>query len=501
MLDALARLIEDLERSGVAWCSWKSNAHLDAALAGETDVDLLVARADASLFREVLARNDVKPLRHPPGGAHPGMEHYLGFDARTGRLFHLHAHYELVLGQKHVKNYRVPIEHALLGSRESSDGVPVPAPEMELAVLATRILLKYRVRDLVKDVLRIRTPGIGPDFRREIDWLLTRTTPARAVAVVDAIGAPLRSDVLAELLELVAQRRRDGVATWSLRRRTRRALRPFARYGATRAALHYARGELRRNRRLRLRPPELRMRPASGGVTIALVGADGAGKSTGTAALTGWLGWKLVAKTHYLGSKPPSRRSRALYLVFRMLRRSHRSVTRRGVPVSAAAAPLAGARDAALAAHYVSIGFDRSRRHHRALRDAAGGSVVLFDRYPLCVSGGDADHLLLDGPQVEVTVAAPGAPRIVRTLAALEARTYRRFRPPDHLVFLHVDPDVAHERKPDHVGDVIAAKCRALHELEQIAKLRGESMVVSVDANRSVDDVLADLKREVWRAI
>ncbi|GIU90037.1 MAG: hypothetical protein KatS3mg010_1136 [Acidimicrobiia bacterium] len=83
----------------------------------------------------------------------------------------------------------------------------------------------------MKDVLRIRTPGIGPDFRREIDWLLTRTTPARVVAVADAIGAPLRSDVLAELIDLVVQRRRDGLATWSLRRRTRRALRPFARYG------------------------------------------------------------------------------------------------------------------------------------------------------------------------------------------------------------------------------------------------------------------------------
>ena len=45
------------------------------------------------------------------------------------------------------------MERAFLESRRRQDGVPVPAPELELGVLSVRALLKYRARDVVKDVL------------------------------------------------------------------------------------------------------------------------------------------------------------------------------------------------------------------------------------------------------------------------------------------------------------------------------------------------------------
>ena len=500
-LAAVARLTAELTHRGVEFCSWKSNAHLDAALAGETDLDLLVEREHASAFRAVLANHDIKPLGHPPGPAAPGVEHYLGLDASSGRLFHLHVHYQLVLGQKHVKNYRLPIERAILAATEVRAGMPVPAPEHELAILATRVLVKYRLRDVVKDVLHIRTPGIAPDFRAEIDWLLRRTTPARAVEVAEELGA-LPTAVFAEFLEVVSSSQRAAYKTWKLRRRTRRAVRPFARYGSLRAAQLYASGELRRRTRLRRRPPDLRMKPASGAVTVAFVGADGAGKSTATQAVARWLGWKVATRTHYLGSKPPSRRSRGLYIMFRALRRSHRTALARGAPSTVAARPLALARDVALAAHHLSIGGDRARRYARACRDAADGCVVLYDRFPLSASSENPNHLLLDGPQIAVTTSrANGPSRPVRALARAEERLYRRFRPPDQLVFLHVDPDIASVRKPDHEPEVIAAKCRAVRELEQLAKSRGDSAVSALDANRPLAEVLVDLKKEVWRVL
>ena len=40
---------------GVGFAHWKSNHHLDAALAGETDLDVLVAPADAQAFAGVMA--------------------------------------------------------------------------------------------------------------------------------------------------------------------------------------------------------------------------------------------------------------------------------------------------------------------------------------------------------------------------------------------------------------------------------------------------------------
>ena len=77
-IGALAELCDELNREQIRWCSWKSNEHLGEALAGRTDVDLLVDRAHAGRFRAVLERHGVKPLVPPPRASFPGMQHYLG---------------------------------------------------------------------------------------------------------------------------------------------------------------------------------------------------------------------------------------------------------------------------------------------------------------------------------------------------------------------------------------------------------------------------------------
>src|SRR4051794_17237597 len=45
-LALLEALVSALDGEGVAYCYWKSSAHLPAVLAGESDLDLLVGRSD-----------------------------------------------------------------------------------------------------------------------------------------------------------------------------------------------------------------------------------------------------------------------------------------------------------------------------------------------------------------------------------------------------------------------------------------------------------------------
>jgi hypothetical protein len=497
-LPGLADLLAETAARGISHCVWKSNQHLGAALAGQTDLDLLVDRAHAPALGEVLARHAVKRLVPARGAAYPGTEHYLGMDPASCRLYHLHVHYQLVLGERYVKCYRIPIEQELLRSVRLLDGVLVPRAELELAILALRALLKYRARDVAKDVLHIRTPGVPSETRAEIDWLLAQTTVADVRAVVSSEVALLPVEAICDFLETITAQPRAGLRLAQLRSRARRALRGCDRYSRPGATVRYLAG-LWRARRPRFGRRGAKMTAATGGATIAVVGADGAGKSTAAEALAQLLSWKLDTTVSYMGSKAPSRRSRVLYVVFRALRRSHRRVNGSDGAGAAIAPAVGAARDATLALHHLSIGRDRARRCRRGRRAANAGRVVVFDRFPLETLSGDLEHRLLDGPQIESVLHGCGW--FARASAALETRMYRRFGLPDQLVVLQVAPEIAVARKPDHEREAIARKGRAAVELADVATATTNVRVVRVDANDSRDEVLATIAAQVWHAL
>ncbi len=498
-IPSLAELLDELNGRGIPHCQWKSNEHLIPALAGLTDLDLLVDGGQAASFREVAAARRLKLLVPPTGSAYPGMEHYLGFDRSSGRLFHLHVHYQLVLGERYVKNYRIPMERQFLSSAHLMEGVWVPSPELELSVLSVRALLKYRIRDLVKDVLDIRSPGLPAEIRSEMDWLLHQTTPQQVRATIrEACHGAIPADLVGRFLDIAAQPTRPGPKVFLLRERLRAALTPYQRHNRTQAGAEYLADLVRAWSRERRHRPSPRMTTSKGGTMVALVGADGSGKSTVSESLEQWLSWKLEVRRCYLGSKAPSRLSSGLYLGFRALRRSTRTAEGWSVGGPVIARPLASGRDAMLALHHLSIGRDRSRRYRRALRDAHTGRIVIFDRFPMESLSTERDHRLLDGPQIGALLDGSMGP-VTRALARAEERMYRRFRLPDHLVLLEVSPEVSIGRKPDHKPEVIAAKSRATLELATLAETAGEiPHVIRVDADRPLDQVLLDIKRELW---
>ena len=494
---ALRACLDELVRARVRYCSWKSNDHLLAALAGQTDIDLLVDARDAGTFAAVASVRGLKPVDPPPAAAYPAMQHYLGLDQESGRLFHLHLHFRLVLGQKYTKNHHLPVERQLLDSTRRLYGVPIPAADVELAVLVVRALLKYRARDVVKDVVRVRSPGIPDATRAEIAWLRGGRDLEAIRPGLDAISSVVPVDIVASFLEVVAGDPRSGVEVWRLSTRLRRALRNFQRRGRLPATATYGRALwTRRPRWLLGHQVEPRMTLPRGGTTVALIGADGAGKSTVAAEAARWLGWKLEARVHYLGSKQSSPSTTWLYLGFRALRRGHRAASRRLGEGSPATRPIAAVRDLTLALHHLAVGRDRRRHLARARRDARAGRIVILDRYPLAYLSERAEHRLLDGPQIE-SVLGPDLSWPVQALAGAERRLYRRFGLPDQLVLLDVDPLVAAGRKPDHRLDVIRTKSRAAAELAGLAEAVGAS-VTRIDADQRLDRVVLDVKARLW---
>jgi hypothetical protein len=454
-LRPVAALFETLEQRGIRYCHWKSNMRLELGMQGRTDLDLLVAREDSQAFRHILSQQEIKPVTPAPGKRFPGMEHYLGFDAASGSLFHLHVHYQLVLGEAFVKNYCLPVEGPFLDSARLLEGARVPAPELEIAVLSIRILLKYRDRDALKDILSIRSPGIQRAYLREIEWLLGQTSLESITQVVEGQADVLPAEIVLEFLKTVTSNPRAGKTLLSLRGRLRRALIPYRRQAPLAASVEYFREMWGQRKSLVLSSPAVRMTLPEGGISLALVGVDGAGKSTLTEILVRWLSWKLDVRSYYLGSKQPSPASAFLYSLFRACRRSQHVISSRLGQNSPPSRWLAGLRDVVLCAHYLSTGHDRYRRYSAGMKKALAGSAVIFDRFPL--GSLDPEDSLMDGPRLPSLVRdMSGA--IPHAVARAEQELYNKMRFPDYLLVLNVSPKTSLERKPDHHPAAIEAK-------------------------------------------
>ena len=194
---------------------------------GLTDLDLLVDPSHGQQFRLILHQHNIKPIVSPDR-PHPAIEDYLGFDPDTGCLYHLHVHYQLVLGEHFVKNYHLPLEEAFWNSAQIWQGlVKIPTPELELVVLAIRALLKYRDRDLVKDILSIRSPGLPFDILREIEYLLDQTDQERISRTLKSQVGFISPEIVLELLATVVHSPRAGWVLYRLRRNLRRELRAY----------------------------------------------------------------------------------------------------------------------------------------------------------------------------------------------------------------------------------------------------------------------------------
>lgn len=235
-------LFQVLNESSIRYCHWKSNCNLDRSLAGLTDIDLLVDRRQSRQFKQILFELNVKPILSRPGKQYSAIEDYLGFDETSGRFFHFHIHYQLVLGERYVKNYRLPLEDAVLDSAVYQDGVKVTEPALEVVILAIRALLKYRIRDAVKDSFAVRGPGLKPDLLEEFEYLLRKTDLEDVKVALHQVFTFISPGIVLDFLNIIAHRPRSGYRLFQLRRRLRRELVPYQRMSRRQATARYLSG-------------------------------------------------------------------------------------------------------------------------------------------------------------------------------------------------------------------------------------------------------------------
>ncbi len=478
-------LREALLSAAVRYCHWKSNDMLARSASGDNDLDLLVHRGDAQRFVAVLARLGFRQAVAPGGREHPGVSHHYALDAGSGRLVHIHAHFLLVIGDDTTKNFRLPIEGPYLASVGAYEVLPVPSADFELAVFVIRMMLKHATWDAVA----MGNGRLGPNERRELAWLVERCDPVvtRAIVVehLSGIGVDLWQRCLDCLTGEIGL-----IGRLALGRSVIRALSPHARRSwPVDLALRMTRRATWGSRHYVLRLP-VRKRLVRAGATIAIVGGDGAGKSTAVEAVTEWLDSTFVVHRTHLGKPRPSLLTLAVKGPMYVARRAG-VLPQTSATVDPRTATGSDFPGTAWAVWHALTARDRVRAYRRARRVADRGGIVVADRWPL------SQIKLMDGSRVSwILDRMDNPPWLAARLAQAERRQYAQIAPPDVLVVLRVDPEVAVGRRWDEDAAYVRARNSEVFE----ADWRQTNAVV-VDASQSREAVLSAIRVAVWKRI
>ncbi len=471
-LELSVSLFKALDES-IDYTHWKSNEHLEAAVRGRTDLDLLVRPEHRPAFASILDKLGFVLMVPDEARRIPGVESYLGFDSGTGSLLHLDVNYRLVVGERLLKNHHLPLENWILSDGGELEGVRIPSPARELTLLYMRAMLKTTSRQLLRAVVKGGSP-IPERIQKEARWLSERVEDLDLIAAVPGTGLDIDPEEVIEFRRRVDAGKLDRNYVADRTRSLRRRLRGHERLPSYRAAP--------KRLLLRFRSSSIAEKVGAGipprhleGVApfVAAVGADGSGKSRLSKDLEYWLGSKLAVRHVYFG-QPKSG------FWWKLLNKPGSVARGRGK---------SGGWMSALAKRTDSMKWVWLARHRRRLatqahRDAEEGMVVIAERFPLPEFQVMAEPM--DGPRLQGS-GAPGAQK--------ELVAYRAIDPPDLTIVLHTDIDTLRARKIDLGMEEHQAKVKAVSALEQ-----GPGRVV-LDAGPPYERVLLEAKTAIWDEI
>lgn len=489
MLISIEKLIRTFDERGITYCHWKSNEHLAEALAGETDLDVLFDPAQRIQLEMVLDECGLKRFRSTPLMQYNAIEDFIGFDKETAKIWHLHTHYRMTLGEKHLKGYTVtPWGKLILDNRRKDDlGIYCSAIEDELIMLLVRMSMKLRWRDCGR--------GIGKDDRKEMSWLLER---ADKTAIENRAKQFVGEKAAMEIVRLTNKGELSKKSQLNkLRKLLLNELKIYTGYSSigSRWMRHkrewfWLVGGVKRRMGINSYVANRRVSP-NGGNVIAFLGCDGAGKSTTLAYIKKELNKKLDVCTVYFGSGDGSSS-----LLRKPMKMVAKKVGGKGLGHSVEKEYKEKKKVSLKSRFYslakvlwaVTLAKEKKAKIKDQTKARNNGLIVLTDRYPQTLFAGCSDGPLLSKYEDK---------GLMGRIAAWEHRVYASaaMNPPDLTVKLIVPTEVAIERKPEMTAEEIETKKKIVMGLN----LSNNTLVV--DTSRPFEETRAEILEAIWNIL
>lgn len=454
MLKSIEKMFQELNNNKVIFCHWKSNEHFEPALDGDTDLDILFDPCQRNIVEEILNRCGIKRFTPAYLSHYNGIEDFVGYDSEKLKIWHLHLHYRLTIGENKLKSYTINTwaSYVLSNRKLYKKNIYISSPEDELILLLVRMALKVRMVDILKK--------ISEDDIRELNWLKKWVNKER---LTERIELFFTRDCIYEINKLINNNLSYRYQLLSFNNMMRRMLYPFsglyrfeaACKGYTRTTLSLVYGCVRKYF------PEYtksyrRFSPA-GGTVIAFVGSDGAGKSTMINLVYKELSKKIDVKLFYLGSGDGScsfirlpMRCVARHFAGKGLRESVEEEygnSKGGLSLKAKMYSIAKCIWA------ITLAYEKKRKFRKIVRARNSGMIVLLDRYPQLLEAGCSDGVMLNRYRASNNF-------LLQQMAAYEYNSYKLFEmnTPDLFIKLVVDCDIAVKRKPEMTPKEIETK-------------------------------------------
>jgi thymidylate kinase len=488
-LELVQALLDEFHSNNISYCHWKSNEHLGASMSGDTDLDVLFDFNQKESLETILHELGFKRFTSIRQKQYRDIEDFLGLDLASGKVIHLHAHFKLTLGESYLKSYQLDFEDRILKSRifDETHGIYCSSPAFELILLFIREALKIRHRDVVAMRLLNKVHYSG-NILVEYNWLKQRVNDSEIELILKSLFTdyrPIHDIISGEL---------DRRKLYKLAAILGQEFRAKRFYSAPKALMlrwyrEFTVKLFRVSARLLNSPIVSQRINPRGGLCIAVIGADGSGKSTVTADLQRTFKTKLDVYKVYLGrgDGKKSFARRILLWAKQLIAPAKGNINKNSSSLYKPKMSEGLFATVYRCIEALTVASEKKSNLKLAHQAKQKGMLVICDRFP--------QNQLMgynDGPLLHHLLASKNP--VLKAISRKEAKVYdyANNNTPDIIFKLIANAEVVEARKPGETAlEVLEKKISGIQNLN----FGNGCQVVTIDASQPLEKVLQTIKK------